>query len=504
MKRILNYKIYVLGVILIFSACDDDVNISDPNGIDEALFFTTSAQLASATTAVYAYLQTEGLYQRFAYILPDTFSDEMITSADSNFQPSWNYALTAAQSQTTRFWVACYNGIARCNYILDQEDRLKGMVASGEATDYDDAEVDRRMGEAHFMRGFFYFLLVKRYSAVPMPLVTQTSLEGVPKSPVADVWATIVSDFTSAAATLPDRATQQAGRATSGAAQGMLGKALLHTGDFAGAKTAFASPLLSSYSLLPAARYTENFSAANERNEESLFEVEFLLDGAGGQAQWAGNALGVAEMTFHSQEYAGWTNARPSQKMINEFEPGDPRLPLVISQNGETFGPANDQVQSNGPIWYKFSQLYEANATSPESNINARVLRYADVLLMQAEAEIQSGGSIAASLGFLNQTRDRFSLAQYGSAAMDALGYPVTTSDEVMTAIVHERMVELCGEQVRFDDLVRWNLDTQELAVDDNGNTRNYNSAVDRLMPIPQIEIDANINMTQADQNTGF
>lgn len=504
MKRILNFKVYILGAILIFSACDDDINVSNPNGVDEAVFFTTSAQLAAATTAVYAYLQTEGLYQRFAYILPDTFSDEMVTSADSNFQPSWNYALTAAQSQTIRYWVACYNGIARCNYILDQEERLKGMVASGEAADYDDAEVDRRLGEAYFMRGFFYFLLVKRYSSVPMPLTTETVLDGVPKSTEAQVWETIISDFTAAAANLPDRTSQEPGRATSGAAQGMLGKALLHTGDYAGAKAAFASPILSSYSLLPAARYTENFSAANERNEESLFEVEFELDGAGTAAQWAGNALGVAEMTFHSQEYAGWNNARPSQKMIDEFEPGDPRLPLVILQNGDTFGPANDQTYSNGPTWYKFSQLYEANATSPESNINARILRYADVLLMQAEAEIQSGGTIATSLGFLNQVRDRFSLPQYGSAAMDALGYPVTTAAEVMNAIIHERMVELCGEQVRFDDLVRWDLDAQELATDDNGNSRNYNPAVDRLMPIPQVEIDANINMTQADQNPGF
>ena len=92
----------------------------------------------------------------------------------------------------------------------------------------------------------------------------------------------------------------------------------------------------------------------------------------------------------------------------------------------------------------------------------------------------------------------------YGTPEMDAAGYPVDTPSGVFDAIVHERMIELCGEQVRFDDLVRWNLDAQEITTNNAGQSRGYNPKIHRLMPIPQVEIDTNDGIGPEDQNPGY
>ena len=197
-------------------------------------------------------------------------------------------------------------------------------------------------------------------------------------------------------------------------------------------------------------------------------------------------------------------NATPSQKMIDEFEEDDPRFKSAILLNGDSYGPGNSFTNTLRPAtWYKFSQLYENEVVTQNGSTNVRFLRYADVVLMQAEAEHFLNNDLRA-IEFLNQIRQRAELPLYGTPEMDARGYPVATPEGVFSAIVHERMVELCAEQHRYDDLVRWGLDAQELAVDDNGNSRGYTPSIHRLMPIPQVEIDANEMITPEDQNPGY
>lgn len=491
---------YLLATIMILVAsCDDDAVVLNTNEISQPLFFETldAAGLASAANATYAHMQTEGLYQRFGYILPDTFSDEMVPSGDPNFLPSYEYRITPELNQTALLWTQCYNGIARCNFILKNEQLIKDRIGKSNLTE---AEVDNRLGEARFMRGMFYFLLVKRYGGVPLQLEEETPLSGIPRNSEDEVYTTIINDFQLASQLLYEKSATENGRATRGAALGMLGKVYLHREMYPEAQAALGQ--ISGYSLLPRENYRDNFNESGEFNDESMFEVVFNGD-AENNAQWNANGEGVGEVTFHAQEYSGWGNARPSQKMIDEFEVDDHRRTDAILQDGDTFGPANDQVHNNGNIWFKFSQLYENNTIVPEGPTNARILRYADVILMQAEVEHRMGNDAQAII-FLNQLRERSELPLYGSAEMDARGYPVNTSEEVFNAIVHERMVELCAEQHRFDDLVRWGLDAQELAVDDNGAPRGYNPDVHRFIPIPQVEIDTNEQIGPEDQNPGY
>ena len=165
-----------------------------------------------------------------------------------------------------------------------------------------------------------------------------------------------------------------------------------------------------------------------------------------------------------------------------------------------------------GPVWYKFSQLYDNQDVSENSDVNVRIMRYADVVLMRAEVELNLGNNQGA-IDLLNEIRERAEMPLYGSATVDARGFPVNTPEQIFNAIVHERFVELCGEQVRFDDLVRWNLDDQELSIFPDANfnadpslqgVRNYDPQVHRVMPIPQNEIDSNTQLSQQDQNFGY
>ena len=118
-------------------------------------------------------------------------------------------------------------------------------------------------------------------------------------------------------------------------------------------------------------------------------------------------------------------------------------------------------------------------------------------MLAECENEVGEPGK---AIAYLNEVRNRpsTSMPNYGTAAMDAAGYPVTNKDEIFAAIVHERQVELCGEQVRFNDLLRWGLD------DDVLSSYGYVKGKHDLLPIPQNEIDANEMLTNADQNPGY
>ena len=391
------------------------------------------------------------------------------------------------------------------------------MRTNSNTSDFTQADVDDALGQAYFLRALYYYNLVKRFGGVPLKLNLDTALEDEPRATAEAVYGQIISDLQLASQLTFPKGTTEVGRVTQEAAYAFLGKVLLHSERYSEAQQAFSN--VTNHSLLPLENYRDNFSESGEHNDESMFEVGYNGEVGTEQERWAQTGIGTSEVTFHSQDYTGWANARPSSKVIAEFEPDDPRFNLAILVDGNnTYGPG-DAFQFpcpgcvGGPVWYKFSQLYDEQDVSQNSGVNVRVLRYADVILMQAEVEMNLGNNQGA-IDFLNQIRDRVGMPQYGTATMDARGFPVNTSDQIFDAIVHERFVELCGEQVRFDDLVRWNLDDQELSIfpDANFNNpdpslqviRNYDPNVHRLMPIPQNEIDSNTAVGPGDQNPGY
>lgn len=497
MKRIINLKwfwLFFCGVVILWS-CDDDVTIeNNPNELTVDTFFESLIQIESSANGAYAQLQN--IYQRNGYVLPDTFGDEMQSGSNPAFITSFIFQLQPTTDVVNNYWTACYKGIAVCNFIFSGEDRMLEKLPTGNFTQED---VDDALGQAHFLRGLYYYLLVKRYGGVPL-VVDVDNVFDIPRSSEDQVYELIINDFKAATELLYTLEATEIGRANKGSALAMLGKVYLHREMYTEAQTTLSQ--ISGYSLLPLEDYNDNFNESGEFNDESIFEVIYTGEQDG--SQWALNGDGLGEVTWHAQEYTGWSNMRPSAKMIEEFEDEDPRLKSSILQEGDSYGPNNDFTRSGGgTVWYKFSQLYENEATDQNGDTNVRFLRYADVVLMQAEAEHKLGNDPGA-IDFLNEIRARVEMPLYGTPEMDTAGYPVDTSSDVFRAIVHERMVELNGEQHRYDDLVRWNLDDQEITVDDDGQPRGYIIGVHRYMPIPQVEIDNNKNVNQSDQNPGY
>jgi len=234
--------------------------------------------------------------------------------------------------------------------------------------------------------------------------------------------------------------------------------------------------------------------------------------------------------------FNNWYSSGPSPDMVDEFETisdnsvkTDPRLGYCIYQTGDLYNNSADTVIMNNDTirewvndalvvkevivkygWKKYQNYYKQKSEDMHSGINTKVIRLADVLLMMAEAENELG-HIQVAVDYLNQVRNRADvmMPNYGTPAMDAI-YPVSNKEQLRIVIEHERKIELCSEQVRFNDLVRWRrLEAfiQEVlpgVVKFRRDAVNFDPAKHYLWPIPQREIDINSAIADADQNPGY
>ena len=268
------------------------------------------------------------------------------------------------------------------------------------------------------------------------------------------------------------------------------------------------------YSLVD--NFYDNFKEETEYNSESVFEVGFLDSGYGWDA--SGNGTG-GESWVRSQEYSavGWANLIPSDKLIAEFEDGDPRLTDSFWFPGDTFanGTAtlttvagdNTTLYEGNQVkirWKKYSIMYKTDPGGFNVNvgINYRLWRYADVLLLLAECENEVG-TAANAISYLNQVRNRLSVSMpnYGTPEMDAAGFPVTNQAEIRIAVQHERQIELCGEEIRNIDILRWRKNGKLTGPDPISY---FQANKFELLPIPQNEFNTNPKITPADQNPGY
>ncbi|MDO5971287.1 RagB/SusD family nutrient uptake outer membrane protein [Flavivirga aquimarina] len=486
MKKFKIFIASILVVVGILISCDESkIDLLDPNESSVEAFFTSTVQLQSAVTAPYTFLQAEGNYSRYQFYINDNIAGEnyAVGNLEADKKDMIDRQVKVSNNGSNLYWQHNYQGIGRCNFVIENEPNFKNIP---------DNIITTSIAEVRFLRGLFYFNLVAKYGEIPLVLDLDPDKVkgGRPKSPIADIYNAIVADLEFAAANLPAKGTQENGRPTSGAAWALLGKVLLQSDDAAGAKTALAN--VTGYSLVD--EYTDNFTVAGEHNDESIFEVHFDESKGVGDAWSLRDGTGNAETTFRAQEYSGWFNVKPSQTLLDEYEDDDMRYAFTFysldaSDNGtmtDTFNNGesryvahdlgvadeNDNLISIGedgnPAWRKYQNLDNRPSETPSSGINARVLRYADVLLMKAEAEIRSGGSEAVALGFLNEVRAR------PSVSMDPVN--VTGTDAILDAIKHERWVELAGEQSRWLDLQRFDNDPY-------------------LMPIPNKELTGNPNL---------
>jgi hypothetical protein len=367
-----------------------------------------------------------------------------------------------------------YTGITRVNYIMENKDNI------------DFPEKQHILAEARFLRAYYYFELVKFFGDIPLIIDERLGIEEaqqLPRAPKADVYAQIEEDLTFAISILNPVATQK-GRATKGAAQALLGKAYLYQNKYTEAATILDEIRNSGlYSLI--SNYGDLFSVSNENNSETVFDVQYTgLEGGGYGCLICleGNAApGFQGIRQYNGPVYGDGNSYnlPTQELYNAFSPIDPRrghtildieafiaaqpdpsaITYAIGAGGHTGYYNNKYIKRQGEIG-----LPDNDLTSP---VNYRVIRYADILLMAAEAHFHLGNnSVAQQL--VNQVRVR-------------AGVPGITVQS-LNDIYKERRFELSGEGHRFFDLVR----TGQAAQYIDG----FVVGKHELFPIPQVEID--------------
>jgi hypothetical protein len=408
-----------------------------------------------------------------------------------------NFPVTPTNGLVNDIWTAHYDVIARCNEVLN---RVKIDSSASSAPFKPQAEA-----EAKFLRAYCYFQLVRDFGGVPIVDSVSSTAANKPRASAAQVYSFIESDLTTAAAGLPlTWPTAFVGRATSGAAKGLLAKVYLTRGNWAGAM-AQAGAVINSNVYNLNTPYSEIFKETGENSSESVFEIQAIAN----QVNKETDAYGVQYTNVQGVRGTGafdlgWGFNVPSVTLYRAYDSTggiDPRRERTFLRQGETtyYGETiptgldnaayNEKVYTNPAVRASVGSRFGWW-------MNVRILRYADVVLMYAEAANELGGpaNTTEALAKLEMVRAR---ARNGNNLILA---PVTTTvqGDLRDAIRRERRVELAMEHDRFFDLVRWGTVGAALQAT---NHPNFNAARDVLLPIPQAQIDISAGVLTQNPN---
>lgn len=471
MKRYINMLlIATIIAIAAIVACNKKLNVTDQNDPTTTSYFKVASELQDGVNAAYSSMHSGNLVGREWFFTHDMRGWETNSGgaqleaarAELLKQPS----PSPSNAVMTSVWTGAYEMINRANQVL----------ASAPGVTDNTAGRDVSVGEAEFLRAWAYFDLVSMWGPVPLylaPVASATGYKG--QSPAADVYTAIIADLTDAVAKLPASASN--GHATNGAANFLLGRVQMQNGNYTAAKAALLQ-LIGKYSLMP--NFSDNFDGdvadskgtfvtGHEYNAESVFEVSFV-DKGDDNFNWGYTGEGpTADMSvMRSQEYGiVWGNVVPSDAILNEFEPGDPRYKFTFYEPGDTIvrhgrspavpyplTPLGMNVATsnhNGVIekrvYRKYSVLDWTDDGFHPDGLNMRVMRYADALLMLAECEAEIGTPGQAQI-YINQVR--------GRASVNMPPVTLASKNDVLAAVMHERAVELAGEEVSNIDMLRW------------------------------------------------
>jgi hypothetical protein len=430
---------------------------------------------------------------------------DLLSISQMNFEPSEFY--------TSQQFQSLYRMVYRANVTIDR------ATAWVPANDLERLHQAQYLGEAKFLRAYAYFNLVNGWGRVPLHTsYKETSDNPLPaRASVADIWAFIEQDLKDAEAGLPvTYPSQWLGRITKGAAVSLLGKSYLFQKKWADAQAELGKLTQAPFTYTLAPNYSDLFSQNNQDNPETIFQVmnkkwdESLREDYFETAQERG-AFGMGTHTARAQEYGfnDWANVFVPNSLVQTFtypDPvtgitgyTDPRAKLNFygdpASGGQTeycqkcvTGVIPYPFAARGYRWLKYEYYDEQEQMGgTRSGINGQVIRYADVLLMLAEAYIQQGNTGSAPMDLINQVRARVGAVPY-----------VTLGDQTaaFNILKRERRLELSGEQVRFFDLLRWGIAKETLNAErtSEGETHLFQDR-NVLLPIPQYEKDTNPNV---------
>lgn len=531
--KVLTYSALALATLSL-SSCNDWLTEETPGTTKVSEFFTSLSTAEAVVNAAYVPMTWEfGTTYYPEWYFGDIVSDDALKGGQdindgADLRELENFKANSDNEILLGYYRSQWQGIQRANLAIDEIPTTR-IETEGDEAEKQAKYRDRYLGEAYFLRGFYYFRLARMFGGMPLiDYVIKSSNQWTQtRSTMDETLNFAIEDFKRAENLLWEKdkySNEELGRATKGAAQAMLLKANLYRADYlrnAGNETEaqkyfaeaakWGKEVIKSrqYTLWP--NYLDNFRLANENGRESVFEIQYTEEATsdyGGEGYTRGTMTTILQRSRSSAfGEAGWGYNRPTQNLYNEYEAGDARRDetILVPTDEQIETPAQEIYCGDRMLNRKYAMyndganggIYKlAHATrSPKNNIQ---IRYADVLLMYAEACCESGDLPSAKTA-LKEVRDRAGLSQFPYTAV-IQGKTVTFNDnqeDLRKAIRHERRVELAMEGHRWFDLTRWGIAKETMDTYMAGETEEakelygtFQKGKHELFPIPSKEID--------------
>jgi starch-binding outer membrane protein, SusD/RagB family len=544
-----------LGFAVAVASCDSILETAPMGALNDQTFYRTHSHFSGATLGAYSTLLNYAWEQSGNGLFKGAYMPDDDAQCKPGGWPggcdedrfNWN----SGNPHFTQFWRESYKGIMRTNMIIE---------SLPTALDVDQAERNRFEGEARFLRAYFYFFLARHFAdpnrpSIPLIVERAKMLDDIYRSPAptAEVWDLIESDLVFAAQNLPGKqrwiTENQVGRATKGAANALLGKVRVYRAQWLGQPGKYQEAIdaleavvqSGEYSLV--ADYSHNFVEAHQNNPESIFEVQmsegtdingwdpvdsgygsasYSRDIAWGPGCWegqcepwgGGRSYGLLQVTpslqnFYERVTVGGEVHEDPRRYHTVLLHGEPLyVGAEWAPMGNNFNGAWSPTRSIPSKYLRPMLLdtYAENRYHVNDYNNDRLIRYADVLLLLAEAELLGNNNVPRATQLINMVRER------ARQSFDILHGRPTPAGLLQNkaAVSHadirsERRAELAFEGHRYDDLVRWHraqLINIKVDIDFSHPEANANWAEKHLLkPIPQVELDRNGNLSQ---NVGY
>lgn len=485
----LKYNLIAIALLgFSFSSCSDFLEQNPQTDLSENDFYKTADDILSAVNGAYSSLQEGDIYGNwyvFGEIPSDNTRNQLSGSVTTQNEFDQFY-IDTQNSMIANFWKAAYKVINRTNTILG---RIDGIEINTELA-------NRYKLECKFIRALMYFNLVRVYGDVPLVLkeISISESYDILREPKENVYNQIIADLKEAQDLPVSYSTAEDGRATQGAAKALLANVYMTLHKYAEAETILAEIINSGrYSLLentPGSLnidgYKNVFSPVNHNSKEGIFEIQFLKGGYGEGSNYANNF--APENSGTNVVAVGGTggNNIPEMDIYNAYEEGDFRRDFSMSLGYYDNRKNNEWVESRYVC--KFMDVpYQNN----DASNNYPVIRYADVILMYAEA-LNQNGKTAEACKYLNMTRRR----GFGYQTTETSPVDLQTTDKAQFALMveQERRVELAFENHRWFDLIRTGRAVEVMR--SKGFSLNETNLI---CPIPQKQIDVNPKLTQND-----
>jgi hypothetical protein len=510
MKQLIKILFVICMVALVTPACKRDLlNVDNPNSLTEEMFWNTEDDAQKAVNAAYAMFYKPGGWARWIYFRLDLTSDEGFSKSPWVELADWtrfqyiNYNFWEGNVNT---WRDTYKAIFRCNQVLDNVPSI---------TFADAGKKEQILAQAKFLRALHYYYAAILWENVPLVLNVSKADDLPPQSTLAQVWAQVEKDFTEAGAALPVQwDAANVGRPTKGAVQAFLARTYMQQRKWTQAKAAldyfFTGAGAGKYELTP--NFRDNFTHTNENNKESVFEIQFSDANKGGEGDDPNQNMGTHRPQFFAPRSIGWSDGQARFWLVNEFKKEktltndiDQRLrytlfyPALEADFGDKIYGRSWEWNADEAWFRKYQRDYFRSNEDYFAQNNFRLIRYADVLLMYAEVLNELDQTTTAAT-YVNMVRARSNMSPL------ATGQPASllSKDAFRERLKVERVLELCGESVRWADLKRWgDLETQakvDVVKQRDPDFNNFTVGKHIRLPLPQVEVLNNPNLSQNDK----